>query len=295
VTPEGAKLGITNEMANCCETHNSFEFPPPAPLVTLEKDTAGKAETIALFEGEIGMKGFVKLATKLEGGGQSGTEISVPENTAVTDTATLEGEEVSTATGTVEYKVYSDPECTKLVTSAGSASVSGGVAGSSEAESFATAGTYYWQASYSGDAAHEPAKSGCRGEIEKVGPVAEECKEVAGVGHFGAHSPEGTNLDNVLNTSGTPHGFELTAHEIGLHMHLISLNAGAKCTIAGGTAEFSGSGPARVNHETGYTATFTFTQTGGNTFLTLKIEKEGVVVYEVTNQQLNKASKEHFR
>jgi hypothetical protein len=57
VTTKGAALGITSAMANCCATHNSFEL-PSAPLVTLETDTAGKAETIAAFNVTIGGGGF---------------------------------------------------------------------------------------------------------------------------------------------------------------------------------------------------------------------------------------------
>ena len=39
----------------------------------------------------------------------------MPENTAVSDTATLSGANASTATGTVTYSVYSDSGCTTAV------------------------------------------------------------------------------------------------------------------------------------------------------------------------------------
>ena len=58
-------------------------------------------------------------ATSLSGGGQSGASISVPANTAVTDTATLSGANASTATGTVTYDVYSDPKCSTLAPGGG--------------------------------------------------------------------------------------------------------------------------------------------------------------------------------
>jgi hypothetical protein len=60
VTPEGAGLGINEEMANCCATHNSFSI-PPAPFVVLENDGAGQAETIAALGVAIGEGGFVPL------------------------------------------------------------------------------------------------------------------------------------------------------------------------------------------------------------------------------------------
>ncbi len=57
VTSDGSSLGVTDAMANCCETHNSFTI-PPSPLVVLEDDGAGKAEMIAAFGAEIGEGGF---------------------------------------------------------------------------------------------------------------------------------------------------------------------------------------------------------------------------------------------
>jgi hypothetical protein len=57
VTPEGAALGVTDPMVNCCATHNSFDI-PAAPFVVLETDELGKAETIAAFGVAIGAKGF---------------------------------------------------------------------------------------------------------------------------------------------------------------------------------------------------------------------------------------------
>jgi hypothetical protein len=62
VTPEGAALGVTEVMANCCATHNSFTI-PAAPLVVLENDDAGKAETIAAFGATIGGSGFETAPT----------------------------------------------------------------------------------------------------------------------------------------------------------------------------------------------------------------------------------------
>lgn len=60
VTGEGAALGVNEAMANCCETHNSFTI-PPSPLVVLEDDSAGQAETIAAFGAAIGSGGFTPV------------------------------------------------------------------------------------------------------------------------------------------------------------------------------------------------------------------------------------------
>ena len=59
VTPQGTALGITDAMANCCATHNSF-VPPTSPFQILETDTSNaNAETIACFGCSIGEGGFV--------------------------------------------------------------------------------------------------------------------------------------------------------------------------------------------------------------------------------------------
>ena len=59
------------------------------------------------------------MTTSLSGGGQSGTSITVPTGTAVTDTATLNGTNASSATGSVTYNVYTDSGCTTLAPGGG--------------------------------------------------------------------------------------------------------------------------------------------------------------------------------
>ncbi|MGO9900600.1 MAG: hypothetical protein ACLP0J_13100 [Solirubrobacteraceae bacterium] len=109
-----------------------------------------------------------QLTTSLSGGGLSGATISVPGGTAVTDSATLAGTNASAAGGTVSYSVYSDSACTQLVASAGGGNVSGGVLPNSSAETFLPPGTFYWQASYSGDSANQKSSSTCGSEVETV-------------------------------------------------------------------------------------------------------------------------------
>lgn len=114
------------------------------------------------------------VATSLSGGGQSGTSISVPAGTAVTDTAILSGTNASTATGTVTYDVYSDSACTVAVSDGTAEAITTpGTLPASEPVTLSTAGTYYWQASYSGDASNGPSTSACgtAGEVETVAQV----------------------------------------------------------------------------------------------------------------------------
>ncbi len=112
--------------------------------------------------------------TSLSGGGQSGTTISVPESTSVTDQATVAGTNASTATGTITYNVYSDSACTVVVDSGTPETITTpGSIPASAPVSLPSAGTYYWQASYSGDANNATSASTCGtsasgGEVESV-------------------------------------------------------------------------------------------------------------------------------
>ncbi len=110
------------------------------------------------------------IATSLSGDGQSGSALTVPVATAVTDSSTLSGANASTATGTVTYNVYSNSACT-VPASAGSPETITvpGAMPASPTVSLTTAGTYYWQVVYGGDANNLPATSPCTpGETETV-------------------------------------------------------------------------------------------------------------------------------
>lgn len=108
------------------------------------------------------------VSTNLSGGGLSGATISVPDGTAVTDTASLSGTSAASAGGTVTYNVYSDANCTNLVQSAGTVNVTNGVVPTSSPVTLNSDGTYYWQANYSGDANNQFAVSSCGSEVETV-------------------------------------------------------------------------------------------------------------------------------
>jgi hypothetical protein len=102
------------------------------------------------------------LATVLSGGGQSGTTISVPAGTAVTDAATLLGVDAGVATGTVTYTVYSNSACTTAVSTGIPETITpAGTLPPSAQVTLTTPGTYYWKASYSGDLNNEAFTSAC--------------------------------------------------------------------------------------------------------------------------------------
>ncbi len=98
------------------------------------------------------------------------TQLSTPSpivvGTSVSDQATLSGE-TATAGGTISYGVYSNDTCTTLVASLtpGSDTVTDGVAPASTAWTATPAGTYYFEATYSGDAGNTgPVSSPCTSE-----------------------------------------------------------------------------------------------------------------------------------
>jgi hypothetical protein len=112
------------------------------------------------------------LTTSLSGGGKTGTAITVPAGTAVTDLAALSGTNAAKATGTVTYNVYSDSACTKLVKGGTAESIStAGTLPKSAAVTLVAAGTYYWTASYSGDATNQASVSKCGSEKLAVMPL----------------------------------------------------------------------------------------------------------------------------
>jgi hypothetical protein len=119
-----------------------------------------------------------KLTTSLSGGGKTGKAITVPVNTAVTDSAVLSGARIATATGTVSYEVYSNAACTKLVTSAGSKTVTAGKVPHSAAVTLPV-GTYYWTAAYGGNATNKASAAACRAEVLTVAPLTLDTKTEA--------------------------------------------------------------------------------------------------------------------
>jgi hypothetical protein len=70
----------------------------------------------------------------------------------------------------VTYTVYSDSSCSQNAQDAGTKNVTNGVVQDSNEITFNNAGTFYWQAVYSGDAKNNGATSVCTSEIVVVNP-----------------------------------------------------------------------------------------------------------------------------
>ena len=147
------------------------------------------------------------VSTSLSGGSQSGGTITVPAGTAVTDSATLTGANAGSASGTVDYRIYSDTACTQLVSGGSDKTISTpGVMPASDPAVLAP-GTYYWQASYSGDPSNQPSASTCgpSGEVETVTKTATSVSTVlSGDGVTGASItiPSGATARDAATLSG---------------------------------------------------------------------------------------------
>ncbi|MES2007138.1 MAG: hypothetical protein V4436_03445 [Patescibacteria group bacterium] len=85
----------------------------------------------------------------------------------VNDTATLTGAS-ATAGGSVTYSVFTNSSCTTGKRDAGTKIVTNHIVPNSDSLQFNSAGTFYWQAVYSGDAANNAATSTCTEEILTV-------------------------------------------------------------------------------------------------------------------------------
>ena len=158
----------------------------------------GNQGSVSPCGGEVANVGPARLTNDLAGGEEEGAEIEVPEETQVTDTATLNIASAGTATGTVKYNVYSDPECKELAASAGEVSVSGGIVPPSSEEELPQ-GIYYWQAEYSGDETHEAATSPCGEAAQRVEPPY-----VISVGDSFSSGEGGAWAGNVLDLVFSP-------------------------------------------------------------------------------------------
>ncbi|MGH2854256.1 MAG: hypothetical protein ACRDLF_08715 [Solirubrobacteraceae bacterium] len=145
------------------------------------------------------------LTTSLSGEGHEGEEITVLEGSKAKDKATLSGTNASKAGGTIKYKIYSDKECKTLVTEAGEVTVTSGSIPASTEEELEGGKTYYWQASYSGDAKNKSSTSSCGSEILNVKAKTTLSTTLSGEGQEGEEITvlEGAKVKDDAKLSGT--------------------------------------------------------------------------------------------
>jgi hypothetical protein len=133
---------------------------------------------------------------------------------SVHDSAALTGA-TSNAGGTVTYTVYTNNTCSAGAQSAGTVTVANGVVPDSNAVTFNTVGTYFWQAAYSGDPNNNGATSPCTSEqlvVTKAQPTVATAQDLIPNDNFtlsAGFSPTGSITFNLYAPSdatcaGTP-------------------------------------------------------------------------------------------
>jgi len=129
--------------------------------------TSGASVRISMAEGENWTCTFsnsqLSIATTL-------SKSSGSIGDSVHDSAALTGA-TSNAGGTVKYTVYTNNLCTLGAIDAGTKAVTAGVVPDSNAIAFNSAGNWYWQAVYSGDANNGGATSACTSETLVISPT----------------------------------------------------------------------------------------------------------------------------
>jgi hypothetical protein len=167
-------------------------------------DANNEGSTSTCSSEKLTIKSATTLTTSLSGESHAGDEIEVLAGTAVTDSAKLTGASVSTAGGTVKYDVYSDSTCEHLVTAAGEGTVTSGSVPESNEEKLET-GTYYWQATYSGDTHNEKSVSDCGSEVETAKTSTSLTTSLSGQGKEGTeiNVDENSIVDDTATLSGT--------------------------------------------------------------------------------------------
>ena len=187
------------------------------------------------------------VVTSQSSGTSSSASLTIPAGTiGESDRATIAGTNAAVASGTMTYGLYSKPGCAaaSLVFNGGTHAVSGGAAGASAPVTAAlTPGTYYWQASYSGDANNVPNVSACGAEVLTVIPAATI---------EGGATSTGTTVTVTITCASTPCTVTLTitATEGGASKASVARrkkHAHAKVlTIAGGTFTILTKGPRKL-------------------------------------------------
>jgi len=112
----------------------------------------------------------------------------------------------------VKYTVYSDDTCTTVAQQAGTKTVSNGLVPNSNSITFDDAGTWYWQAVYSGDDSNAGAISTCTEETLVIDPSPTPTSHATATGTIIIHgqtatprtTPPPTNSNGPSNSDSVP-------------------------------------------------------------------------------------------
>jgi hypothetical protein len=173
------------------------------------------------------------IATKLSAS-------SVAIGATLNDTATLTGA-TSDAGGTVTYTVYTDNACSAGAQAAGTVNVSSGVVPASNGIKFTSAGTWYWQAVYTGDGNNNGATSVCTDETLVVNPNSPTLPTTPSAGGAigtvlndtatvtGGSSPTGSVTFNLYGPN------DATCSNAAIYTQTVTLSGGSATTSPGFT------------------------------------------------------------
>lgn len=194
-----------------------------------------------------------ELTTTLSSSTGSGASITVTEGQRVHDLAALGGPNAANAHGRVTYRLYSDSACTQEIATRGSTRVGLGAIDPSIGAQLPP-GTYYWQASYGGDARDLPSVSPCAAETV-VPFVPWECSAVSGRAHDVNEEDRDSTGFSVSTDLAGPQRFVMgwEGHQ---RMRLLKLQS-ASCWIKMHASVFHGSGTAAFDGVRGYALHFT--------------------------------------
>ena len=133
---------------------------------------------------------------------------SITAGAATHDTSTFTGLVNSTGTGTVTYSYYTNNTCTANAVTVNTVTVpTSGTVPNSSTVTFNSAGTYYWQAVYSGDANNNAASSPCTAgnneqlTVNKTSPTISTALSATSI-TLGATAYDTSTLSGVVNSSG---------------------------------------------------------------------------------------------
>lgn len=159
----------------------------------------------------LGNLASTRIGVDLSGGGQYGHSITVGPSDLVNAQATLSGDDVASAGGTVTYAILSlspDHWSWSQVGTPDTVTVTGGVVPGSSQVALGP-GVYTWTATYSGDTANAPSHSSEHADVEFV--VSADCPSdvgwlsvrcFAGNGGYGNGSDHGNSGNSGGNGSG---------------------------------------------------------------------------------------------
>ncbi len=161
--------------------------PSIAPVIAVSSGGSGGGSGATTTTTTSSSQAPTTLTGSLSGGGQNGPTITVPNDTTVTDQATLSGDNSSSAGGTVTYRVFSLSFSSfqfshfssswlgwwwsPMSSNAGKVTVTNGSVPPSNPMTLG-AGVYFWRVSYSGDPNNSPSHTQLGSQTEIVLPPA---------------------------------------------------------------------------------------------------------------------------